>query len=274
MDDKFLSPRNDLIFKLLFGDERSIEPLTDFLKSVLRIPHDDYAELTIVDPHLLPEYDGGKLGIIDVKIKTKSGKTINAEIQCNPMKDMRERVVFYDAKMISEQLGTNANYKNIKMVISVLITDYPLLKESQKYHHRFTLYDPENNVEFSDIIEIHTLELPKLPGDTDGTPLWDWLKFLDAKTEEELNMIAQKSPQVKRAVVRLMELSADERTRMLYEAREKERRDNYSREMGAREDERFTIAKNLLRIDLPLDKIVETTGLTHTEVEGLQNADF
>ena len=50
----FLSPKSDLIFKLLFGDERNIELLTDFLKSVLRLPIDDYDEVTIVDPHLLP----------------------------------------------------------------------------------------------------------------------------------------------------------------------------------------------------------------------------
>jgi len=38
MDKKYLSPKNDIIFKLLFGDEKSIEFLTDFLKAVLDIP--------------------------------------------------------------------------------------------------------------------------------------------------------------------------------------------------------------------------------------------
>ena len=262
-----------MIFKLLFGDERSIEQLTDFLKSVLRIPHDDYDELIIVDPHLLPEYKGGKLGIIDVKLKTKSGKTINVEIQVEPMKELRERIIFYLSKMVAEQIGTSEDYENIKRVISIVITDYPLIKESPKYHHRFTLYDKENNVEFSDATEIHTLEIPKLPNNEDGTPLWVWMKFLDARTEEDLNMIAQKSPQVKKAVVRLMELSADERTRMLYEAREKERRDNYARERGAVKDNSFFIAKNLLKKNMPIDDIADVTGLTPTEVEGLQNAD-
>jgi len=273
MDKEFLSPRNDLVFKLLFGDERSIEQLTDFLKSVLRIPAEDYDLLTIVDPHLLPEYKGDKLGIIDVKLKTKSGKVINIEIQVNPMPQMKERVVFYDAKMITEQIGTKENYENIKKVISVVITDYLFIKESPKYHHRFVFYDPENNVEFTDVIEIHTLELPKLPSNEDGTPLWVWMKFLDAKTEEELNMVATKSPQVKKAVVRLMELSADERTRMLYEAREKERRDNYAREKGARHGGLLDVARNAIQMDMPIDNIIKLTGLTRTEVESLQNAD-
>jgi hypothetical protein len=38
-------------------------------------------------------------------------------------------------------------------------------------------------------------------------------------------MIAERNPQVKEAVVKLLELSADERARDLFERREKERRD-------------------------------------------------
>ncbi|MDR2712211.1 MAG: Rpn family recombination-promoting nuclease/putative transposase [Clostridiales bacterium] len=269
MEKSFLSPRNDLIFRLLFGDERCIEQLTDFLKSVLRIPHDDYGDLTIVDPFLLPEYKGGKLGILDVKLKTKSGKSINIEIQISPLPYMRERILFYISKMVSEQLGTSEEYENIKKVISIIITDYPLIDESPKYHHRFTLFDQENKVEFSDVIEVNTLEIAKLPRNEDGTPLWVWMKFLDARTEEELNMIAEKNPQVKKAVVRLMELSADERTRMLYEAREKERRDNYAREKGAIKEREYEFAKKLLKRNRPIAEIIEDTGLTHAEIEEL-----
>ena len=83
-------------------------------------------------------------------------------------------------------------------------------------------------------------------------------------------MIAEKSPQVKQAVVRLIELSADEKARALYEAREKERRDNLSRERGALKEQAFTIARNLLKRNRPIDEIIEDTGLTFEEVESLQ----
>ncbi|MCL1792224.1 MAG: hypothetical protein FWG40_12955, partial [Peptococcaceae bacterium] len=56
-----------------------------------------------------------------------------------------------------------------------------------------------------------------------------------AEGEIELEAVANKDPLIKKAVVRLMELSADERTRLLYEAREKERMDNESREEWARD---------------------------------------
>jgi len=76
-----LSPKVDIVFKLLFGDERSIEILIDFLKAVLSLPDDEFEEVTIVDPHLLREYDGDKLGILDVKVKTRTKKVIDVEIK-------------------------------------------------------------------------------------------------------------------------------------------------------------------------------------------------
>ncbi|MCL2087885.1 MAG: Rpn family recombination-promoting nuclease/putative transposase [Oscillospiraceae bacterium] len=281
MPKQFLSPRNDLIFKLLFGDERSKEILTDFLKSVLLIPHEDYDTITILDPHLLPDYRDGKLGIIDVKLQTKSGKIINIEIQVEHIPQMRERVIFYDAKMVTEQIGASENYEKIKKVISIIITNHEFIEKSPKYHHRFTLYDADNQVEFTDTIEINTLELPKIPGDSDGTPLWDWMKFLDAKNEEDLDMAAVANTQVNNAVIRLKELSADERTRMLYESRIKMERDIYSITKGKEdaaekrgmergmERGKITIARNALRMNIPVADIAKLTNLTPEEIESL-----
>ena len=49
-------------------------------------------------------------------------------------------------------------------------------------------------------------------------------------------MLATKSPELKKAVGVLKELSADERTRMIAEDREKARRDEASRLDGARKE--------------------------------------
>ena len=86
-------------------------------------------------------------------------------------------------------------------------------------------------------------------------------------------MISEKNPQVKKAVVRLMELSNDERTRLLYESRQKMEWDILARERGALKEQALNIAKNLLRVGDAVDKIINVTGLTHEEIESLQNAD-
>jgi predicted transposase/invertase (TIGR01784 family) len=256
-----------LVFKLLFGDQRNIDLLTALLKSVLDIPENEYAEVTIIDPHLLPEYEGDKLGILDAKVKTASGKIIDIEIQIYQLPEIKERLVFYISKMVTEQIGEGENYDSIKRVISIVITDFELVKGDNKYHHRFTLYDQKNCKEFTDLIELHTLELPKLPAESDNTELYNWLTFIKSERKEEFDMVAQTNPQINTAVGRLIELSATEKARMLYETREKARRDEASRMNGMRK----TIASNALKKGLSVEDIADITGLPITEIESLRS---
>ena len=296
---KILSPMMDVIFKLLMGTEGSKDLLTDFLLAVLNLSPEEYEDITIANPFLLQEYKGDKLGILDVKLKLKTGKIINVEVQVDPMPFMESRILFYVSKLITEQMKESDQYEQIKRVISIIITGHPLIKQGKKYHHRFGLYDIESGILLTDALEIHTLEVPKARkvfGDTvtdtdtgandantntsaDDTNtkninLLNWMKFFDIKTEEELKMLAEKSPTMEKATLRLMELSADEKARQLYEARLKEQRDGYARESGARQDERFIIAKNMLADNEPFDRIIRYTGLSHEEIKNLQNADL
>ena len=271
-----LPVKRDIVFKIFFADERNIEFLTDFLKSALSIPAEEYDEVVIVDPHLIREHPTDKLGIIDVKLKTVSGKTIHIEVQVAPLPNMRERIAFYDAKMVTEQIGRSERYKDIKQVISIVITESEFIAGNANYHHRFTMYDSINRVELTDIVEVHTLELCKIHPEADDSRLLYWMEFIKAEGEIELEAVAQRDPLIKKAVARLMELSADEKTRLLFEAREKERMDTESREESAREEgeraKAFTIARNALNKKISIDDIVDITGLTRAEVEALRDA--
>jgi len=263
----FLPVKSDVVFRLFFADERNVELLISFLKSVLRLPDDDYNEIEIVDPHLLREYEGGKLAIIDVKLKTRSRKIIHIEIQLKVTPELKNRIVLYDSKLITEQIGSGDDYNVINKVISIVITDETLIQDSPRYCHRFTFFDSEAKVELTDIIEVYTLELDKLPEGTDGTELYDWAKFIAAETEEELSMVAERNSQIGQAVVRLRELSADERARDLYDRREKARRDQVAREKWAVKQSKLEIARNMMKDGESIEKITRYTGLSRDEVE-------
>jgi predicted transposase/invertase (TIGR01784 family) len=269
MGIELLSPRSDFIFKLIFADNRNADILAAFLRSVLALGADAYDHLTIVDPHLKRETEGDKLGVLDVKLHTKSGTVIDIEIQVLDMPRMRERIAFYTSKMVTEQIGKGEDYAAIKKVISIVITDFVIIQDSEAYHNQYRLRDIKTGSEFSDIIEINTLELPKLPSVNDDTELWDWMTFFKLEREEDLKMLAQSGPQIQKAVGVLMELSQDERTRLLYEEREKARRDESARMRGAFERGINTVAKNLLQKKMPMDEIAEVTGLSREEIERL-----
>ena len=141
MTKPFLSPRNDAVFKMLFGDAQDTSLLTAFLKSTLTLPAEDYADVTIIDPHSRRDVPDDKQGILDVKVKTVSGKRIDIEIQIVNHADLRERILFYLARMVTEQLGEGEDYHNLQRSICILITDHVQIAENRVYHNCYRLHD-------------------------------------------------------------------------------------------------------------------------------------
>ena len=89
-------------------------------------------------------------------------------------------------------------------------------------------YNINNRTLLTDAQEINVLELPKLPEVDDGTKLWQWLKILKLRNEDEMEDIIKGNEAIKNVIVTLREMSADEAERRLAEAREKEERDRRS----------------------------------------------
>ena len=293
----FMPAKRDVIFKLFFGDERNLDFLIGFLQSVLKLPADEYADVQIRDPHLKRDYPDDKLAVLDVKVKTKSGKLIDIEIQLHVTPQMRERVVLYTSKMVAQQIESGDDYEVIKQVITIVITGETLIGEHGEYHDSFTYYSPKTGTQFTDLTEIHILELSKLPKESDGTNLYDWLEFINADSEEELTMIAEKKAHMEAPVSKLIELNQSEEARMLFEAREKQLRDNKAmmrRAMteglnkglregrfegmkegikeGMKEGERakaLEIARSMVAKNIPLGDVMGFTGLSREEIEGL-----
>ena len=265
----FMSAKSDIIFKLLFGNELNKNLLIRFLMAVLQLPLNEYTDIKISDPQTKRRYKGDKLAILDVKVTTNTGKIINIEIQLHVTPEMRERIVFYNAKIMTEQLGSGDDYDLIKKTINIVITGETFIHEHEHYHDKFTLYSSQTSTEFTDIVEIHTLELSKLPKESDGTELCDWLEFINADSEEALKVLAQKKPQMKDPVKKLLEINQDADARALFEAREKQRRDSMALQRRALKENTIEIAKKLLELETPIATIAQATGLTKKEIESM-----
>ena len=274
---KILLPKVDVIFRLLFGDKRNIEILIDFLKSVLDLDESEYESITLEDTHLKRETADDKLGIVDVRLTTKSGKIVHIEMQILEQDDFPERVTYYNAKMLVTQLKSGNNYK-FQKTISIVISDFDIVEVSPKYHHRFQLNDLDAGVTFTDIIEINTLELGKIPVESDNTKKHDWLQFLKAEREEEFDMVAERNPIVKKAVVELKRLSQSEEAQRLYEAREKALWDENSRLRTAQNkglsqghnQAMLEVVAGSIKIGLSNEQISNITGFSTTEIENMR----
>jgi predicted transposase/invertase (TIGR01784 family) len=272
LDDLEIIPAKlDFVFKRLFGEKRNIRCLIGFLKAVIDLPEEDYKTLTFGETSLNPSRVGGKRFVLDIKLETASGKSVEIEIQLADTSEMRERIVAYESRLVSDQLDAGEDYKSLKKSISILITDFPLLRESEAYHHKFAVRNEGASIVLADIFEIHTLELKKLPIAEDGTKVWRWLRLLAATKKEELEMLQQQYPELEEPIVILKELSADEALREEMRAYRKALRDEASRIWHARKEGKAEgkaeVARSMLQRQMPVDVIAELTGLSLDEIK-------
>ena len=274
MELKPLSPTNDFVFKKVFGENLNI--LRDFLGAVLDLPLEEYKDLTVLDPNLEREYLDDKLGVLDVKVTTASGKVLDVEVQVKAQRSIWKRMLFYTSKMVVEQVKSGYKYEQINRAISILITNFVMVEENSAYHNCFRLHDAKTGAKYPDSLEINVLEIPKL-NTADGTQLGNWMRFFSATTEEDFMNIAQTSPAINEAWGVIKVLSGDERARALAEAREKARMDldsymddaRYEGEQAGLQKGKLEVARNLLREKMPVDVVSRATGLSIDELNRL-----
>jgi predicted transposase/invertase (TIGR01784 family) len=278
---RLLPLKNDLVFKMLFSDHRHIAAMRAFLIAAIDIPAEEYEDLEIIDPNLERDSPDEKLGILDVRVKLKNKKLISVEVQIRKTPYMAERVAFSTGRNLARQIGPGQSYAAIARVVTIVIADYDMIPDSKSYHHIFKLYDKDNGVLLTDVMEIHTLELRKLPetagADDKESELLDWLRLIRSESEEEIEMLATKTKEMKTTVARLKQLSADERARMIAEARDLYLMDEATRRevavaegvaRGVVEGE-LKMVKQMLINGIEIETISKVSGMSADEIRAL-----
>lgn len=107
--------------------------------------------------------------------------------------------------------------------MSISILDFKLFPEDPEFYSCFHLREDTRHTLYTDKMEFHILELPKLPKELqeDSSALLLWAKFINAEQKEEFDMLAEKNPYIESAYEQLQVISQDKAKRLEYEAREK-----------------------------------------------------
>jgi predicted transposase/invertase (TIGR01784 family) len=224
---ELLMPKNYFIFKRLIGDPSNRFVLNGFLRDFLNLGGEEF-DVELIDTHLNPQFEADKLSILDVRLKTRTGKQIDVEMQVLETTNFFEHIIYYQSRMIVDQVGKADWYDKIKKVVNIIIADFELVA-SDSYYHCYRLHDKKDDTYFGDFEEIHVLELPKLPAESDGTPVWGWGKFLGAKTEEDIMLPGLTNPAIEKAAEALRQTSGDAEVRRQYELRARAIRDEHAR---------------------------------------------
>ena len=126
-----------------------------------------------------------KLGILDVQIRMKDGTRIDIEVNVRRLWLGRSGRCFILARCISGRSKKGNGIRYWKKCVHIGILDFILFENETSYHSRFHIREDQRNFQYSDKLEIHICELPKLKKYTHPeTKLLDWMRFLNADQEE------------------------------------------------------------------------------------------
>ena len=214
-EDFIMSPKVDFAFKELMRDEMVRK---GFLSAVLNIKDTDIQSTVLMNTNLPRVHEDDKQSILDVRLTMNDTTEIDIEIQLAYMSSWADRSTFYLSKMLVEQVGVN---KSLKKCVGISILDFNYIKKTQRFHTVYHITEDTEHIRYTDILEMHIVELPKLPASDDLTDLYDWVKFIKAKNRSEFQMPAKENVYIKRAYDVLEEISADEQKRIEYNTRQK-----------------------------------------------------
>jgi len=196
-----------------------------FISDVLSIPLDTIKSVRMINTFLWQRFRKQKQGILDIQLELNDNTKINIEMQMEQKAHWKTRTVFYLAKMFTADLRRGEAYKKAKKCIAITVLDYNIIQNEQ-YHNVYLLRNMRGDI-YTDMLELHTIELKKTPNRAQPAPLDEWHSLFNAETEEELDMIQSKTKNlvIIEAIKELKEVSLTDRLRMEHEQRQKAKRD-------------------------------------------------
>lgn len=280
MIKNLLDPKVDFVFKNIFGSEKHPEILISFLNAILKsdIP---IVHVEIKGTDIAKNFVEDKYSRLDIKAITSNSEVINIEIQLKNEHNMIKRSLYYLSKMYEEQLSEGDDYKSLKRTVCINILNFKYLK-TESFHSVYRLKERQTNEELTDVIEMHFIEVPKLPVDSDETDmLVAWVEFLKNPESEKVRHLELSVKEVREAKDELIKMSNNEEQREMYDMRTQIFRDrisafNTAKEEGKEEGRQegikqgvYKVATSLKQAGVQLEIIQSTTGLSMEEIAAL-----
>ena len=275
--------RNDYAFKKLFGTKENKDIMIEFLSLVTQLSKDDFDDVCIENSEQIPQFYDEKVGRLDIKIRLNDGRKIDVEMQNTYFDYYPKRSIFYCSKLIHEHFMRGFQYEQLKKCIAINVLN-STFKQSRKVHSVYQIREREDQTLLDELLEIHFLDLTKLPQEN-LTTLEKWLMFIKTDSKEVRQMLAQENPIMTKANTVMDIFYLDEQERKRYEAAWEYESDRLSMiseserkglERGLAEGEargsrqaKLETAKNLLHIGLSRENIAQATGLSQAEIEAL-----
>ena len=272
---KLLDPKNDYVFKRIFGYVGNEDITKGLLSAILE---DVTIESLTLDCKEILEQDlkNDKFGILDIRAIIDNSVQCNIEMQMIDRKDIENRILFYWSKLYSKSIKIGEGYNKAQRTIIILFSNYELssLEKVEKYFTKWHICeDKYKDIILTKNLEIYIIELPKYKKYAkEKTKLSTWVKFIESPEVIDMSDI-ENNEALEKAKKVLNEISDDEKEEYLAEQRLMYIMDQKAIEAaGFDKGERHGIketAKKLLKEKVEISIIMKCTGLTEEEINKL-----
>ncbi len=281
----FLDPKNDYIFKKIFGQHPDI--LKSFLNSMLPLPDGrQIVELEYLSPEMIPETFLEKFSAVDVRCKDQYGRQFLVEMQMNWTTAFKQRVLFNASKAFVTQSGKGSEYQQLQPVYALNLINQNFLPQTEAHYHHYAVVHLKNTDERLEGLEFVFIELEKFRAQNirDKKLQVLWLRFLTEINESTTNIDEEllKQKEIKQAIEYVYEASLSKEEKALYDknwdriSSEKtilHQTHEKGRAEGRAEgelDKAMAIARKLLSNGMNVNEISEITGLSIFEIEQIK----
>ena len=180
MSGKYLDPKADLTFKLVFGEH------PDLVMSLLNalLPLDDDGQITSVEymtPEMVPENPGKKDSVVDVRCIDEKGRQFIVEMQLYWNEFFQQRVLLNASKAVVRQLKKGEDYNLIQPVYCLnLVNDVGFESGPDEFYHDYAIVNVEHSDRIIEGLRFVFVELPKFKPKTIAEKKMAvlWLRFL------------------------------------------------------------------------------------------------
>jgi predicted transposase/invertase (TIGR01784 family) len=194
MLSKFLDPKNDLAFKRIFGSEKNKEILIHFLNDIFDLKAHPIKEVSFLKTNHDPSIASQRSSLVDILCQDSVGHHFIVEMQVAHEPGFEKRAQYYAAKTYIQQREKGIDYKDLKQVTFLAITDFALFPENKKYLSHHHILDTETHERHLKDFSFSFLELPKFKKPKNAlksmTDKWAYFfKYANSTKEEDLEDI-------------------------------------------------------------------------------------
>ena len=162
---KYINPFTDFGFKKIFGDPNSTELLKSLLNDILKFEgKDKIKEITFKNGELLPEVPEERKAIIDLMCEDEKGTQFIVELQKVSQEHFQSRALYYTSFPIQQQ-GIKGGW-NFELTpvyfVGILNFEIERFKNRPEYLHHGKIIDIYSNEVMYDKLNMVYLEIPKL----------------------------------------------------------------------------------------------------------------